>query len=85
MADVLGRAVVTSGEAEATSRGAALLALQSLGFVKNLEDAPASTGKVYRPDPGRHERYMQALERQRNLYDLLIVEGRNRLRGFADG
>ena len=85
MADVLGRDVITSGEAEATSRGAALLALQSLDLVKNLEEVPASTGKIYGPDSGRHERYMQALERQRNLYDLLIVKGRNRLLGFADG
>jgi gluconokinase len=72
ISDVLGRAVVASGENEATSRGAALLALEALGLLRHLEDAPASMGKVYRPDPARYEKYRQAIERQRHLYDLLI-------------
>jgi gluconokinase len=72
MADVLGRPVVASAEPEATSRGVALLALEALGVLATLEDAPATDGAVYQPDQARHERYQDALARQQQLYDLLI-------------
>lgn len=78
-ADVLGHPLIASGEMEATSRGAALLALEAMGVLGDLEEAPASTGKVYHPDPLNHQKYLKALERQRYLYDLLIKEWRKRL------
>lgn len=71
-ADVLGRPVVASAEPEATSRGAALLALRSLGAIADLAAAPAADGPVYAPDPAHHTLYQAAIARQRWLYDRLI-------------
>jgi gluconokinase len=72
-ADVLGRPVVVSAESEATSRGAALLALRALGALPSLAAAPAADGAVYLPDPARHERYQVAIARQRALYEQVIL------------
>ena len=71
MADSLGRPVITSGIHEASSRGAALLALERLGELE-IEDAEAPLGKVFDPDPERHEVYREALARQRRLYDAVL-------------
>lgn len=69
VADALGRPLTCSTEPEATSRGAALLALEALGALRALEEAPAPAGETFAPDPGRHARYREALERQRRLDD----------------
>jgi gluconokinase len=71
-ADVLGRAVVASAEREATSRGAALLALRALGVLPSIASVPAADGAVYEPDAARHAIYQAAIARQRWLYDRLI-------------
>ncbi|HEY7349124.1 MAG TPA: gluconokinase [Ktedonobacterales bacterium] len=71
-ADVLGRPVVASAEPEATSRGAALLALETLGAMPAIETVPAADGAIYQPNPERQERYRAAIARQQRLYDLLI-------------
>ena len=71
MADALGRPVITSGIQEASSRGAALLTLERLGELE-IEDAEAPLGKVFDPDPERHEVYREALARQRRLYDAVL-------------
>jgi gluconokinase len=73
IADALGRPVVASDEPEATSRGVALLALRSLGALAALDDAPAADGQVYEPDPARHARYHEAIERQQQLYEVLVA------------
>jgi gluconokinase len=72
MADVLGRPVVASLEAEATSRGTALLALKALGIVPSLETITAQDGTVYHPDHERYERYQAAMGQQQELYKQLI-------------
>jgi len=72
MADVLGRPIVTTLEEEASSRGAALLAAEALGLLPNPEQAPPTFGATSQPDPSRHERYIQGLERQRRLYRKLL-------------
>lgn len=72
MADVLGRPVAVSREAEASSRGAALLAAESLDLIADAGAAPPELGAVYAPDPARHERYRAGLERQRSLYRKLV-------------
>ncbi len=74
-ADVLGRPVVASTEPEATSRGAALLALRSLGALGALEEVGAADGPVCEPDPARHAIYREAIERQRWLYERLLARG----------
>lgn len=78
LADVLGAPLTASGELEATSRGAALLALQGLGEIRSLDDPSvgATLGATYQPDMDHHARYQSAMLRQRRLYDLLIAGGR---------
>ena len=72
IADVLGVPVIASAENEATSRGAALLALKALGIIASLDELPAQTGATYQPDPARHAIYARALERQIWLYNAVI-------------
>ncbi len=72
LSDVLGRPVIASAESEATSRGAALLALEALGVVQDASDLEPALGDTFRPRPDRHERYQRAIERQQDLYDKLI-------------
>ena len=73
MADVLGRSVILSAEEEASSRGAALMALEAVGAIEDVSSVPAERGLAFEPDAGRHERYARALDRQRSLYDTLIA------------
>jgi len=72
LADVLGQPVTASAEPEASSRGAALLALEALGVLPDLREVPAALGKTYWPNPESQARYQQAKERQRELYSRLI-------------
>ncbi|MBS1251338.1 MAG: Autoinducer-2 kinase [Anaerolineales bacterium] len=72
MTDVLGRPVVVSAVQEASSRGAALLALEALGVLDDVEDAPDFVGAAHEPDGGRHAVYRAAMERQRDLYQKLV-------------
>jgi gluconokinase len=67
LADALGHPVTWSHEPEATGRGAALLALEALGAVPDLAAVRAPLGETFEPDPARHARYRDALERQRAL------------------
>jgi gluconokinase len=71
MADALGKPVTTSAVQEASSRGAALLALERLGG-SEIEDARAPLGETFEPDPARHEAYREALARQRRLYEAVL-------------
>ncbi len=71
MADTLGRPVTLSGVKEASSRGAALIALEALGGPE-IEAARAPLGETFEPDPARHEIYRKALERQRRFYDAVL-------------
>jgi gluconokinase len=80
MTDVLGRPVAVSGVQEASSRGAALLALESLGAIPDLEEIPDFISALHQPDPHRHLRYRQAMERQQNLYKKLVKPGGARYR-----
>lgn len=67
IADACGRPVTWSRETEATSRGAALLALNAIGAVPDLAAVRAPLGETFAPDPGRHARYRAALDRQQRL------------------
>ena len=72
MADVFGVPVTASKVFEASSRGAALLALNSLGLLADLSDAPAYAGKTYAPDAKNHEVYQQARLRHGALYAKML-------------
>ncbi len=75
VADTLNRRLIALDEKESTSRGAALLAMESLGLLPSAADAPGALGAIYEPDPARHARYAQAIVRQVRLYDLLVMPG----------
>lgn len=72
LADVLGATVIVSGEAEATARGAALIALRAVGVVKSLDACPAALGETYAPRREWFEIYQRARARQKLLYDTLL-------------
>ncbi|BBL79156.1 gluconate kinase [Rubrobacter xylanophilus] len=72
MADVLGTELTLSGVREASSRGAALLALETLGELE-IEEAEVPRRQTLTPDAARHEVYRRAMERQGRLYELLVT------------
>src|SRR5215210_1188484 len=71
MADTLGKPITLSGVKEASSRGAALIALQALGGPE-IEATKAPPGNTFEPDLDRHEIYRKALKRQRRLYEAVL-------------
>ena len=72
MTNAIGRPVAASGVAEASERGSVLLALEALGTIPDLEQAPDFLGTVYEPDPRIHLRYREAMARQKELYAKLV-------------
>ncbi|HET7036607.1 MAG TPA: gluconokinase [Thermomicrobiaceae bacterium] len=77
MADALGREVVAPRVSEAAFRGVALVALERLGVVRELETAAAAAlveAPRYLPNPANHAVYQAALERQQQLYRALIAD-----------
>ena len=66
LADVLGFSVVRSEAGEPTSRGAAIWALESLGYPSIREFD--CDGVRFDPDPDRHDIYLAAQARQQQLY-----------------
>ena len=72
MTNAIGRPVAASGVPEASERGSVLLALEALGIIPDLEQAPDFIGAVYEPDPRIHLRYREAMERQKELYQKLV-------------
>jgi gluconokinase len=74
MADALGRPVIACIEKEASGRGAALIALERLGAVRNLGELAARMGATYQPEAAHLGVYRQELARQRRLYTKLFEE-----------
>ena len=72
MADVIGVPVIASAVQEASSRGAAMLAFEAFGVIKNLEAVDTPLGEVFRPDERKFEAYERGRSRQEKFYDLLI-------------
>lgn len=72
MADVLGRPVVASAVKEASSRGAALLAMEALGLLDGIEGVKTPLGRRFNPCKAKHEIYQRALVRHEQLYQLLL-------------
>ena len=77
MADALGRPVIACLENEASSRGAALLALERLQVIRHVRDLPARTGKVFDPVEAHRRAYEIELERQHRFYTRLFEENGN--------
>ncbi|PWT92184.1 MAG: carbohydrate kinase [Blastocatellia bacterium] len=72
LSDVLGRPLMYGGSPEASIRGAALLALESVGKIASIEDVTVAVDAVFEPDMDRHAVYQRALARQEDLYQRLI-------------
>ena len=72
IADVFGVPVTASRIAEASSRGAALFAAQSLGLIDSLSDPPLYKGRTFHPDPARHAAYQKARARHEELYGKML-------------
>jgi gluconokinase len=73
-ADALGQAVTTCLEPEATSRGAALLALERLGVIKTVAEVAPRLGAVHQPRAEYRAVYTDLLARQRLLFQKLFSE-----------
>jgi gluconokinase len=74
VADVLGRPLVLSERTEASTRGAALLALEAAGKIDSISDFSVSVATTFEPDMSRHERYRDGLKRQQHLYDRVFAK-----------
>jgi gluconokinase len=74
-ADAIGHTVIM--EPEASSRGAALLAMEAAGLVSNAAEPQARMGRTYMPDAARHDMYKPILLRQEQLYAELIAKADN--------
>jgi gluconokinase len=75
MADALGRPILASTELEASSRGAALAALESIGALPGgIESLRPTVERIYEPVPAHTERYRAAAERQVRLYEAMVNE-----------
>jgi gluconokinase len=74
VADVLGRPLVLSERTEASTRGAALLALEAAGKIDSISDFPVSVATTFEPDMSCHERYREGLKRQQHLYDRVFAK-----------
>ena len=72
MADVIGVPVIASAVPEASSRGAAMLALEAFGQIESLDTLETPLGEIFEPNARNHELYLRGRARQEGLYDLLI-------------
>jgi gluconokinase len=69
ISDVIGRQITLSGSPEASTRGAALLALEAAGKMPLNENVIMKAQKVFVPDSSKHPKYQEALRRQQKFYD----------------
>src|SRR3989475_2693063 len=76
LADALKLPVMTSPQTEASSRGAALLALEALGRLPRLWSAAPARGRNHRPRASLHADHQRARQRRRDLKDLLLPPAR---------
>lgn len=71
-ADALGKRVTLAADPEASSRGAALLAMEALGQIESAEAMPVELGAAFEPNAERHARCRSLLDEQEALYRRLI-------------
>lgn len=72
IADVLAQNISLSGASEASSRGAVLLALASIGKIESIEDLKTPKGREIKFDKKRAAIYRKARERHDKFYQLLV-------------
>ena len=74
VADAVGRPVALSSDTEASARGAAIVALDRIGVLRSIEQAPRSE-RTFRPRAKLRDRYRELLERQARLHAALRDAG----------
>jgi gluconokinase len=75
LADALGRPLHLAPAREASSRGAVLLALESLGAIEDIAALPTlAPGQTFTPDQTRHALYREGLARQQRAYEAIVRE-----------
>lgn len=72
LADTLNHPLELSTSNEASSRGAALLALETLKLLPNIAQLQPAISQAIQPDPARHAIYARARERQQALYRMMF-------------
>jgi gluconokinase len=72
MADGLPHSVTPCLEPEATSRGAALMALERIGAIRDIGDLVPKLGMAVPPDKSKQSFYDTSLQQQRRLYNILF-------------
>jgi gluconokinase len=72
MADGLSHSVTPCLEPEATSRGAALMALERIGAIRDIGDLVPKMGMEVPPDKSKQSFYETSLQQQRRLYNMLF-------------
>lgn len=72
LADTLNRPLELSESSEASARGAALLALETLKPLPNLAQRAPETARTIQPDPTKHAIYDRARARQQALYKTMF-------------
>ena len=75
LADAVGKPLVAGAAREASSRGAAVLALEALGRAPRAHERHAPRGRTFKPREEAHRAYRAAAVRQDRLYRVL-VQGR---------
>ncbi len=71
IADVLGRDLVMNGASESSLRGAALLALESIGKIDKITLSSSAKKKVFTANRDRFDLYRMARERHSEFYKLV--------------
>ncbi len=72
IADVLGRDLTMSGASESSSRGAVLLALESIGNIENIETSPVPIANTTAYHPQRHATYNRARKQHSKAYESIL-------------
>jgi len=73
LADVLNRPILLGSLREASTRGAALLALEAAGKIQTIEEFSVPVETAFEPDASRHERYQEGLARQQEYYERVFT------------
>ena len=74
IADAIGRPVALAEDAEASARGAAIVALERIGALRSIEVAPR-IARTFRPRAKMRAHYAELLERQARLHQALQEAG----------
>jgi gluconokinase len=74
IADAIGRPVALADDAEASARGAAIVALARIGALRSIE-VPPRIARTFRPRPKQRAQYRELLERQARLHLALREAG----------